>query len=91
MNINNFDVSNADGNYNEYTYQVYGAPSGTTETDFTYNVDWYGNFKPGTLSTNFVAPAMAISVSSVPEPSAFALLAAGFVGIGVAAWRKRHR
>ena len=76
IEISNFKVQSAGGYYNEYTYND---PNPTTY--FQYNVTWSGDFLPGTLTSGFVAPAMETSVSSVPEPSTWALLLAGLGGV----------
>ena len=88
LNISNFQVTNANGNYNEFSFPAgMGLPD---TTYFQYNVSWQGNFAPGTLAPNFVAPAMSVSTEAVPEPSTFVLLGVGALGLGIAYWRKRR-
>lgn len=93
VSISNFDVSNANGWYNEYSYDGFkgGADvSGVVgkPTYFSYSVSWYGDFLPGTVPDGFVAPAMSVSTEPVPEPSTWAMLFSGVIGVAVAIRRR---
>jgi len=90
INILNFMVENAYGNYDEYSYSSY--PNGTSDpnTYFSYNVTWRGDFMPGTVASGFTMNPMSTMVASsqpVPEPSTMAMLLVA--GLGVVAWRKK--
>jgi hypothetical protein len=69
ISISNFVVSNANGRYLESP--AYGDPS---VTNYQYQIDWYGDFLPGTLPAGFIPPSMG---TEVPEPATLSLLAAG--------------
>lgn len=93
--ILDFVVQSANGYYNEWSSDggigigvvVAASPVIDPVTYFNYNVTWYGDFLPGTLSNGFVAPTMT---SSVPEPSTLVLLASfGIAGIVLSIWRRR--
>jgi hypothetical protein len=92
-NILDFVVESANGHYNEWSNIGIGVvvaaagPVIDPVTYFNYNVTWYGDFVPGTLSNDFVAPTMT---SSVPEPSTLVLLVSlGIAGIALSIWRRR--
>jgi len=92
INILNFDVRYAYGNYNEYTYGDGGGGMGIVgigqdnTTYFNYNVTWYGDFAPGTLLSGMTAPTLG---SSVPEPATMAMLAFGAMSVIVRRRRRR--
>lgn len=89
LNVQDFHVNYANGNYVENTWGGLGASPDagglTNITDFNYNVVWYGDFLPGH------GPISSFSGmrTSVPEPGTFALLGIGLVG-GLAIYRRRR-
>jgi len=93
VTLSNFSVSYANGWYNEYTHGDYGGlgsamAAGGQDTYFNYSVTWHGDFLPGTVPSGFVAPAISADVSAVPEPSVWAMLFSGVIGVAVAIRRR---
>lgn len=93
FNINNFKVNSASGNYREWNYT--DDEGNATPTYFDYNIQWQGDFLPGTVPAGMMIPEMsAMAVSSAaqtPEPSAFALIASGAFGLAVVVWRRKRK
>jgi hypothetical protein len=84
INISNFDVRQATGRYQEYD----DVGPGYEITRFYYNVQWLGDFAPGSAPSGFVVPATG---TSVPEPGTFALAGIGLIScVGGAFLRKRR-
>lgn len=99
--LENFQVTEAYGSYNEWTYTdggglgaipAAGGVVGDPVTYFNYNVTWHGDFVPGTLPSGFVVPSMEVSVAGVPEPSSILLFGGAVLGsaVGGLVWRRKR-
>ena len=94
ISLDNFQVTSANGRYSEYTWDPihgYGGPGPDSITLFNYNVTWYGDFVPGTVTPGFTAPVLGASVSAapVPEPTTLGLIGTGLLAIAGFIWRRK--